>query len=213
MSQRAPSALHTLALYVLHRMQATLAERHLTGNPWFDHRQQFEEIAFLAAEALRTGAPALDLGLQTVFKPIGSCRLETIQTVVGHCVENGWLKKPSPASAQFNYDITAKGMRWVQRLLDAEKATGGGWGTERILLLGQAARMIVDQEVRRWSGRPPTELQREIRSAAGRAFTEPVVVPHYDLSDLALQPFLEGVALRVTTPATGGGREPANSDF
>jgi len=213
MSQRVPSALHTLALYVLHRMQEALAELQLTADPLFDHRQQFEEITFLAGEALRTGHLALDLGLQTIFKAIGSCRLATIRTVIEHCVENRWLTRPMPNSTRFNYSITAEGLLWVQRLLIDDTTAFAGWGRENILLVDQAARRTVDQVVQRWSGRPPTELQREIRYLAGQAFTEPVVVPHYDLSELALQPYLDGVAKRVTRSVIGGRREPASSDL
>ncbi len=199
MSERKPAPLHLLALYVSYRMREALVEKGQAGDPHFDNRHQFEGIVFLAGEALRVGKPSVDLGLQTVFRAQGLNRLETVRTVLDQCEENNWLKKPPPASNEYNYSLTAMGRNLVQRLFGRD-------GPTNLLdfFLGEETWDRVDRAIFLWTGRPPWELQRELLEIAGRAYAEPTVVPHYDLSDAALRPYLEGYSSR--SPQ----REPSN---
>jgi len=180
-------------MYIAFLMKKTLGELSLLKDPRHDNRLQLERIVFLAAEALRAGASSLDLGLQTQFQP-NECRFETITSVLFQCEENGWLRSPLPSSDESNFTVTSDGMRWISILLEGEVRFGSD---ERYSLTAQD-REEIERVVRRWVGRPPWEFQPEILDVAGRAYIAPRVVPHYDLSDRALRPFLEGYSSRAS---------------
>ena len=195
-TRHAPALAHRVAVAVLLVMEGELKRRGRSGRPQFDHAAIFEKVLLLAGDELRRSDPPVDLGLQTEFRAPragGDTRpvvLRTITTVLAQCVEEGWLEPPKPGR-RLNYSLTAEGRELANALLEGKAGEEQG--------LDELHRRALRRVVARWLGepKPSVALRHEMRRLAGRAWAEPVAVPHYDLGDPRLQPYLEGVARRV----------------
>ncbi len=117
---------------------------------------------------------------------------QTIENLLHQCEELAWIERPQSTKYKtHNYILTSKGEAIIAPLLKGE-----GWyihyGSEKVLIFKKPTLNIIDDIVKYWIGKPPEDLQRKFPDILRKAQRSEVPVPHYDLSDSGLRPFLEG---------------------
>ena len=194
MIDRRPATLHYLACYVLYRFGEEIAAQGLRGDLQRNHRIVYQNVLFLCGDALRTATPPCDLGLQTSFQtptperpfqPLA--RMTTVQTVLKQCVNYKWFVLPGPRAHPANFQLTPDGKTVAISLRR---------GSANEFLLKPSHLQIIDELLARWVGAPAWDFAPALRKVVANAYLANTIVPHYDLSDESLAPFLEGVARR-----------------
>ncbi|MCP4698933.1 MAG: hypothetical protein GY862_19075 [Gammaproteobacteria bacterium] len=185
-----PNHLHLLACYVLQRIQQKLeADDELKQQP--NHPMFFEKILFIAGDAIRTTGH-LDLGMQTMFQSPQETGgnweilLETINTVLGQCVKEGWMEGlSSPDENLFNYKLLPEGEAIIRPILE-NKGYTIHYEDKKIIILKKPTLDMVNDIVAYWAGRAVAEFTEKLSEIAGDARVQEKPVPHYDFGEVLM---------------------------
>lgn len=191
-----PALAHRVACATLLEMETHLRRQGMDENIRANHPMVFETLFLLVGDELRRAEPPRDLGLQTVFRaPLPGRKyvsLQTVRTILRQCIEEGWMFAPGLRRDRTNYRLSDSGKLLARDVMSEPEEELGPQelSPEHISLLRRV--------VRQWTGSSGAmmDLRREILELAGRVWVEKTRVPHYDLSDPDLRPYLEGVELR-----------------